>query len=126
MMIKKIGIVLLVLVIGFFIYFAVVFSGMDEEIDSIKITNINLSEIEDGIYSGAAQAGLITVEVETEVKDNRINDIKLIKHDNWRGKPAESILSNIIEKQSLAVDTIYNATASSKVILKAVENSLMN
>jgi|AntDeeMinimDraft_5_1070356.scaffolds.fasta_scaffold61370_2 uncharacterized protein with FMN-binding domain len=126
MMIKKIGIVLLVLVIGFFIYFAVVFSGMDEEIDSIKITNINLSEIEDGIYSGAAQAGLITVEVETEVKDNRINDIKLIKHDNWRGKPAESILSNIIEKQSLAVDTISNATASSKVILKAVENSLMN
>ena len=125
-MIKKIGIVFLVLVIGFFVYFAIVFSGMDEEIDSIKITNVNLSEIEDGIYSGAAQAGLITVEVETEVKGNRINDIKLIKHDNWRGKPAESILSDIIEKQSLEVDTISNATASSNVILKAVENSLVN
>ena len=125
-MFKKIGIVFLVLVIGFFVYFAIVFSGMDEEIDSIKITNVNLSEIEDGIYSGAAQAGLITVEVETEVKGNRINDIKLIKHDNWRGKPAESILSDIIEKQSLEVDTISNATASSNVILKAVENSLVN
>ncbi len=125
-MFKKIGIVFLVLVIGFFVYFAIVFSGMDEEIDSIKITNVNLSEIEDGIYSGAAQAGLITVEVETEVKGNRINDIKLIKHDNWRGKPAESILSDIIEKQSLEVDTISNATASSNVILKAVENSLTN
>ena len=125
-MIKKIWIVFLVLVIGFFVYFAIVFSGMDEEIDSIKITNVNLSEIEDGIYSGAAQAGLITVEVETEVKGNRINDIKLIKHDNWRGKPAESILLDIIEKQSLEVDTISNATASSNVILKAVENSLTN
>ncbi|MCF8001498.1 MAG: FMN-binding protein [Halanaerobiales bacterium] len=125
-MIKKIGILLLVLVIGFFIYSAVIFTGMDEKIDAIKISNIDLTGIEDGLYNGKAEAGLITVEVEVEVRDNKINDIKLIKHDNWRGGPAESILSNVIEKQSLEVDTISNATASSKVILKAIENSLVN
>lgn len=125
-MIKKIGILLLVLVIGFFIYFAVVFSGMEEELNAVQISNVNLTGIEDGLYTGKAEAGLITVEVEVEVKENRINEIKLVKHDNWRGEPAEAILANVIEKQSLAVDTISNATASSKVILKAIENSLID
>lgn len=125
-MIKKIGILLLVVVIGFSIYFAVVFSGMEEELNAVKVSEVDLNWIEDGLYTGKAEAGLITVEVEVEVKENRINDIKLVKHDNWRGEPAEAILPNIIEKQSLEVDTISNATASSKVILKAIENSLIN
>lgn len=125
-MIKKIGILFLVLVIGFFIYFAVVFSGMEEELNAVQISNINLAGIEDGLYFGNAEAGLVTVEVEVEIKENRINDIKLVKHDNWRGEKAEAILENVIEKQSLAVDTISNATASSKVILKAIENSLVD
>jgi uncharacterized protein with FMN-binding domain len=123
-MFKKIILVLLVIIVGFGIYFVVVFSGMEEKLDAIVINPINLENIEDGTYSGEAKAGLIKVVAEVEVSDHVITNIRLIEHDNWRGGPAEQIIEDVIDNQSLEVDLISGASSSSKVILKAIENSL--
>src|SRR6056297_2470816 len=124
-MFKKIIIAVLVIIIGMSIYFAVVFSGMDDKINAVPISEINLSEVEDGIYRGEERIGLVGSVVEVEVKDHKITNITLIDHRNWRGKPAEAILGEVIAQQSLMVDTVSGATASSKVILKSIENSLI-
>ena len=50
--------------------------------------------------------------------------IERIKHDHGRGKKAEIQTDLIIKNQSLNVDVITGATASSKAILKATENAL--
>lgn len=123
-MFKKIILVLLVIIVGFAIYFAVVFSGMEEKLDAIVINQINLENIEDGTYTGEAKAGLIKVVAEVKVSNHMITDIRLIEHDNWQGGPAEAILEDVIDNQSLEVDLISGASSSSKVILKAIENSL--
>lgn len=92
----------------------------------MKIENTDLSKISDGIYEGSYKAFPISVKVEVIVNSHKITDIKLIKHDNGKGKSAEFILDSVIKAQSLEVDTISGATYSSKVILKAIEDALNN
>lgn len=123
-MIKKILLLSLIVIIGFVVYFAFVFFGMEEKIDSINITNLNLDSIEDGVYRGEAKASLVEAVIDVTIKENRITNINIVHHKNWRGGPAESIIKDVIKKQDIDVDLISNATASSKIILKAIEVAL--
>lgn len=88
------------------------------------IAEVELSGVEDGIYTGSYRAFPIAVVVEVEVSDHTIRAIKLIKHENGQGKPAEVLTRKVVEAQSLNVDTVAGATYSSKVILKAIESAL--
>ncbi len=96
------------------------------EAKNIQIQNVDLSNIEDGVYFGEyGFNGLVKAEVKVEVKNKAISYIDLIKHDNGKGKNAEAIPQEVVKAQSLDVDTVTGATVSSKVILKAIENALI-
>lgn len=95
-------------------------------INEIQIESVNLNNIQDGKYNGKFDANLICAEVEVTVDDHKIKDIDLIRHTNERGEKAEAVIDEVIEKQTINVDTISGATNSSKVILKAIENALNN
>jgi uncharacterized protein with FMN-binding domain len=96
-----------------------------EKVANTYISDIDIREIPDGTYTGDYDVGLICAEVEVTVRDGNITGINLLKHENGRGSAAESIISDIINKQSLDVDAVSGATNSSKVIRKAVENALL-
>lgn len=93
-------------------------------VSEIDIKSVDLSNVHDGTYTGSCDAIFVGAEVEVTVKDKKITDIKLLNHKTEKGKPAEVIVDDVKEKQSLQVDTISGATNSSKVILKAIENAL--
>ena len=93
-------------------------------ISGVEITTPDLAKIQDGTYTGDFDAILVSADVDVMVKDHKITEIRINKHDNGRGKKAEAITDQVIAKQSLAVDTVSGATNSSKVILKAIENAL--
>lgn len=95
-----------------------------ENLTSIEIQDIDLSKIEDGNYEGSYESFPVSVEVNVGVKNHEIIDIKILKHVNGQGGPAEKITEHIIEAQSLKVDAIAGATYSSMVIIKAVEDAL--
>jgi len=94
------------------------------DLDAIVISNPDLSKSKDGSYEGNSKVGPVRVTLRISVNDAQITSIELIKHFNGRGKKAEEIIPLIIEKQSLEVDIISGATASSKAILKAAEDAL--
>lgn len=96
----------------------------EQTLSEMTFTEIDLSSIKDGTYTGEFKAGLVYVKVKTTIQDKKITDIKLIEHKNGKGSAAESIISDIIAKQTTDVDMISGATISSKVIRKAIENSL--
>ena len=50
------------------------------------------------------------------IYNNRITNIEIIKHINGQGGPAEVIINDIMEYQSLLVDDIAGATYSSRVL----------
>lgn len=66
------------------------------------------------------------MEVEVTVRQHKITDILIVRHDNGLGGAAETITDDVIREQSLEVDAVSGATVSSKCILKAIENVLEN
>lgn len=124
---KKIGFVfltLLILIAGLAINTVSTLKNGEEILSELTFKDINLASIEDGTYTGDFEAGLVYASVSTTIKDGLLTDIKLLEHKNGKGHAAESILNDMVTKQTTSVDAISGATISSKVIRKAVENSL--
>jgi len=117
-------IILLVLVVVVAIVGTVLFRTTANQVADIVITTPDLDNIEDGTYKGSFETQMVAATVAVNVKDHRIVAIDLLEHKTGRGKPAEVITAEVVAKQSLQVDTITGATASSQVILKAIEVAL--
>jgi len=117
------GIIIAVIIVGIIILFV----NMEKSTSTYKdfdFGNIDLTSIEDGTYTGSEDGGIVKASVEVTVKDHTITQIKILSHDCGKGKPAEIIVDDIVEKNSLAVDTVSGATYSSNVIKMAVFNAL--
>ena len=94
------------------------------DLDGIVITTPDLSKISDGEYRGNSKVGPVRVTLDVTMRSGAITSIRIIQHRNGRGKKAEEIVSGIIKAQSLDVDVISGATASSKAFLQATEHAL--
>ena len=79
----------------------------------------------DGIYQGSYSKFPVKAVVDIKIENNKIVEIKIIKHTTWKGKKAEGIVEQcIIEQQSTNVDSVSGATHSSHVIMNAVQNAV--
>lgn len=124
---KKPGILFIVIAIVVILLGVVGFKVVNaykEKIDETTITNVDLTKVSDGTYTGSYDATMVSAEVKVTIQDHKITDIVLVKHNNGKGAPAEVIPDKVKSAQSLDVDIVSGATSSSKVILKAIENAL--
>lgn len=96
-----------------------------KELTLIEINDVDLTNVKDGDYVGTYSAFPVSVEVKVTIENQSITNIDILKHDNGKGKDAETIIDNVINEQSIEVDLVSNATYSSKVILKAIEDALI-
>ncbi|WP_321383843.1 FMN-binding protein [uncultured Enterococcus sp.] len=118
--------------IGLIIGIGLVFGGnylyrahkYQQIVADIEIQPINLAEISDGVYSGHFDALLVGAKTKVTVKDHKISAVELVEHKTELGEKAEKIVKDVVNQQSLAVDTVSGATNSSKVILKSIDNAL--
>lgn len=109
------------------IYMAVYLNSIADYKKAVKettFTNIDISDIPDGVYIGEYDVNVIYAKVEVTVENGEITNIIILEHRNERGKPAEAVINKIIEDQKTDVDAVSGATNSSTVIKKAVENAL--
>lgn len=97
-----------------------------KELKYLEIEEVDLSTIEDGTYSGEYSALPVSAKVRVTVEGHQIKDIELVEHMNGQGSGAETIPATVVEKQTLQIDTVSGATYSSKVIVKSIENALLN
>lgn len=118
-------VILVVVITGAYFSFKTIESNLNQ-LKELKISNVDISKVPDGIYSGSYKVFPITAEVKVTIKNHKITEIELVKHSSGQGAPAEIIPGKVVEAQSLEIDTITGATYSSKVILKAIENALNN
>ncbi len=123
---KKIGIILVCVILFVFIGVKVVLNVFVNDVNSITVLSPDLANISDGIYVGEYSVTPVRVKVEVFVTEHKITDIKIIEHENGLGSKAEKIVNDVISEQSLEVDAVSGATVSSKCILKAVENAIEN
>lgn len=118
--------ILFALTASHMIVYFVDFASYQNAIKDVTITDIDVTSVPDGEYIGCYDAGYIYAKVKVEIKKGTIVDIKLLQHDNERGKQAEKIVDQIQNEQTICVDTVSGATNSSKVIQQAIYNALTN
>ncbi len=122
-LLKVLGIILVVVVVAFTGMYFYLSRNLDELVES-PIESFDVSSLESGTYVGEYSVPPVSATVEVRISDGRIDQILLLDHGNGMGQPAEAIIDDVIEKQSLQIDSISGATYSSRVILKAIEDAL--
>jgi uncharacterized protein with FMN-binding domain len=99
-------------------------SCMTNKKKEVVIDSPDLGAIADGKWKGSYSEGPVKAEVEVVMAAHRIESVRIVKHRTMKGKPAERIVDSVVAAQSLKVDVVTGATASSKCILKAIEIAL--
>jgi uncharacterized protein with FMN-binding domain len=115
--------IVVVLAVAVGVFFAVAKKSLDN-LNAMTIEDIDLSTVPDGTYNGSYSAFPVSAEVEVTVLNHTITEIKIIKHDEGKGEPAEAITDRVISAQSIYVDAVSGATLSSKVIIMAIKDAL--
>lgn len=95
-----------------------------QAVQNTVIEDIDLTQVPDGTYFGEYDVSFISAKVKVIVHNSTIEQVELLEHKNDRGTAAETIVTEIIKQQKIAVDAVTGATNSSIVIKKAVENAL--
>jgi uncharacterized protein with FMN-binding domain len=115
----------LVLVGVLMLVWIIVSNTIVKRANQLVISNVELLEVYDGIYTGEYIQSPVKAVVQVEVESHQISKIKILEHQNGLGQKAETIVDDVLNQQILNVDSISGATVSSKVILKAIENALI-
>ena len=97
---------------------------LDAYLDDVELSAVNIASLEDGVYHGEADAGIIKVSLDVVVQSGEIQQIRLLEHRNGKGGAGEGVLDTIVARQSTVVDTISGATYSSIILMAAVQNAL--
>ena len=127
---KRVFKVALIFVVVIIFIIAVVSFVMTRGLNDVKtmaISEVNLSNIQDGTYTGNFDGGRWSNQIEVKIKDHKITNIEIVKDIKFPMEDiAERIFDNVIEQQSTAVDVISGATVTSKAYLKSLENALIS
>ena len=86
---------------------------------------VDATQVPNGIHVGKYSLSPVFVCVEVTVDNEQITQITILEHQSGLGGKAEAIVDNILEQQSIEVESISGATASSVAIQKAIENALL-
>ena len=95
---------------------------MYAQLDAVAV--VAPEQVADGTYEGTAETPLVKVTVEVTVQDHAIREIKLLRHENGQGAPAEAMLPEMLIRNTSEVDSVSGATLSGKAIRAAVRDAL--
>lgn len=94
-------------------------------VSGISFGDISIAGVPDGTYTGECDTGFVYARVQVTVRGGVLEDITILEHKNGRGAPAETVIDEMVRRQSVYVDTVSGATNSSLVLEKAAENALL-
>lgn len=125
---KKKLLTILVSIIGIMVIGAAVFKvrydTMVRRISDEIVYDVNLHEIDDGVYSGCFGDFLVSVSLDVTVSDNRIATVEITAQHCGPGYESLETVDRILEAQSPCVDAVSGATNSSRCIMIAVYKAL--
>ena len=96
--------------------------NMAQQLDAVPVAAPE--QVADGTYEGTAETPLVKVAVEVTVQNHTLREIRLLRHENGQGTPAEAMLADMLSRNTSEVDGVAGATLSSKAIRAAVRDAL--
>ncbi len=129
---KKRTIITIVIVLTILVVLGLVANNLIQQmneglnnLNTVEVSVIDLSTVPDGTYVGEYGQFPVSAVVEVTVLNHDITVIEIIEHNNGQGQNGELIIHSVVDEDSLQVDSIAGATYSSKVILLAIEDALI-
>lgn len=121
--------ILLYILGGFVVLMAVfmlVFNFGRGEVINLRISNVDLSKVADGVYTGSYSKGRWGYTVNVSVAGGRITQIDIADCKNAKIYTDfnNAVAARVLEAQTLAIDTVSGASINTKAFLKAVENAV--
>ncbi len=106
--------------------FMLVFNFGKGEVLGLKIRDVDLTKVPDGVYTGSYSKGRWGYTVRVTVAGGRIGDIEIANCKNQKiyTDLNNAITAKVIEAQKLGIDTVSGASINTKAFLKAVDNAL--
>ncbi len=95
---------------------------------SVKTTTSTTSSLKAGTYTGTGKGKNGDVKVQVTFTAEGISEVKVISHAETEGlsdTPIERIPVQIVENQSVAVDTVAGATYTRNAIIEAVKDCIV-
>ena len=94
------------------------------EAANLPYYKVELSEIEDGIYTGKAETSFLHLELEIKVENHQIKDIKVLQNDGIDGEKARPIINEMIAQNKIVVPAIKGAERGSLVYVSCASTAL--
>lgn len=94
------------------------------EAANLPYYKVELSEIEDGIYTGKAETSFLHLELEIKVENHQIKDIKVLQNDGIDGEKARPIIDEMIAQNKIVVPAIKGAERGSLVYISCASTAL--
>lgn len=96
-----------------------------EAVGQTQVLAVSPSSLSDGVYEGSYDLGRWSNRVAVTVQGGRITGIALVKDvDIVSEGLSGEIFNRVIRAQNTTVDTVSDATVTSKAYLKSIENAL--
>jgi uncharacterized protein with FMN-binding domain len=116
--------VLILVIAAAAVWFKIRYDRMVEVFTDAEVAPVDLTQIEDGVYTGAFGEFVVSVELEVTVENHRITCIDIVDQHCGSGYRALETMNRIMTAQSPLVDVVTGATASSRCIMVAVHSAL--
>lgn len=94
------------------------------EAANLPYYKVEISEIEDGIYTGKAETSFLHLELEIKVENHQIKDIKVLQNDGIDGEKARPIIDEMIVQNKIVVPAIKGAERGSLVYVSCASTAL--
>jgi len=88
---------------------------------AVTLPTLNLANVADGVYEGSSRILHVAPKLQVTVAAGKITKIKFT---TVAAGDVTGLAARVIAAQSLDVDGITGATASTKAVLKAIDNAL--
>lgn len=94
------------------------------EAANLPYYKIELSEIEDGIYTGKAETSFLHLELKIKVENHQIKEIDVLQNDGIDGEKARPIIDQMIAQNKIVVPAIKGAERGSLVYISCASTAL--
>jgi uncharacterized protein with FMN-binding domain len=120
----RVLLVLILVLAAAAVWFKIRYDRMVGVFTDAEVTPVDLTQIDDGVYTGAFGEFLVSVELKVTVENHRITCIDIVDQHCGPGYRALETMDRIMAAQCPLVDAVTGATGSSRCIMIAVHSAL--
>ena len=94
------------------------------EASKLPFYNTSLTQVDDGIYTGKCYTSFAHVQLEIQVANHQLKEIKILECDGLEAVKAKEIVNTMLEKNAVVVPAIQGAEIGSLIFISCADDAI--